>query len=208
MPCGIDVERFSSNNNSIRDEFGIHPEAPLVGWVGRLEPVKGCEIFLKACRLIKREIPKARYLIAGEGPLRAEMEKLATSLELKNEVTFLGFREDMPSIMKSIDLLAHTPLNEGLGRVLLEAMACSKPVVATKVGGIPEIITNDLNGYLVPSGDFVSIARESVKVLKDHKLAARLGEAGRKKAAAFGNEQLIEQTLKLYEELVMKAQQC
>ena len=204
IPCGIYIDQFTKSNKSIRDELGIPPGSPLVGWVGRLEHVKGCEYFLRACHLMKKEVPYAKYLVVGEGSLKREMEELACLLGLQEEVIFLGFREDIPSIMGSIDLLVHTPLNEGLGKVLLEAMASAKPVVASAVGGIPEIITHGLNGLLAPAGDYVSIATESVRILKDKALAERLGREGRKKAGAFDNRRLVEETLKLYKGLLVR----
>ncbi len=204
IPCGIYVEKFSNSGAVMRKELGIGPDVPLVGWVGRLEPVKGCEYFLKACHLMKRELPLAKYIIVGDGSQRKEMGELVCLLGLDKEVIFLGFREDIPSIMGSIDLLVHTPLNEGLGKVLLEAMASSKPIVASEVGGIPEIITHGLNGLLVPSGDYVSIARESLRVLMDRDLAERLGRDGRKKAVAFDNRLMVEKTIKLYIELLSR----
>ncbi|HEX8949988.1 MAG TPA: glycosyltransferase family 4 protein [Dissulfurispiraceae bacterium] len=204
IPCGIFVKDFSPMGGALREELGIAPGIPLVGWVGRLDPVKGCGHFLGTCRLIKEELPDARYLVVGDGPLRREMEELSRSLGLSREVIFLGFREDIPSIMSSIDLLVHTPLNEGLGKVLLEAMASAKPIVAAKVGGIPEIVTHGLNGLLVPPGDCASGARESVKILKDRALAEKLGNEGRKRVAAFDNSWMVEKTVELYRGLLAK----
>lgn len=198
--CGIDIERYASSTRTVRDEFGISPDQPVIGWVGRIEPVKGCEHFLRACQLIKKEMPEARFLLVGEGALKGEMEELADSLEIGREVTFAGYRTDMPEIMNSIDLLLHTPLNEGLGRVLLEAMTCEKPVVAADVGGIPEIIEHGIQGLLVPAGDHVSMAEESLKILKDPELAKRLGSAGREKALNFSTEEMVQKVHNLYNE--------
>jgi glycosyltransferase involved in cell wall biosynthesis len=200
IPCGIDIERYASSSMTVRGEFGISPDQPVIGWVGRTEPVKGCEHFLRACQLIKKELPEARFLLVGDGALMGEMEELADSLEIRGEVTFAGYRTDMPEIMNSIDLLLHTPLNEGLGRVLLEAMTCEKPVVAADVGGIPEIIEHGIQGLLVPAGDHVSMAEETLKVLKDPDLAKKLGSAGREKALNFSTEEMVQKVHKLYNE--------
>lgn len=204
IPCGIDIGSFSSNAETIRDEIGIPSNTPVVGWVGRLEHVKGCEYFLRACCLIKKELPDARFLAVGDGSLRREMEDLASALDLNKEMIFLGHRTDMPEIMNSIDLLLHTPLNEGLGRVLLEAMACAKPLVAADVGGISEIVEHGINGFLVPAGDYASMAKESLKILKDRELAIRLGIAGRKKALYFDTEHMVGKVNELYKELYEK----
>lgn len=217
IPCGIDIDRFTqlegkshlslltgftlNKDKSIRNKLGISADAKVIGWVGRLEPVKDCECFLRACHLIKKDLPDAKFLIVGDGPLRKEMEELALSLALKNDAIFLGFRNDMPEIMNSIDVLVHTPLNEGLGRVLLEAFVCEKPVVAADVGGIPEIVKHGINGFLVPSKDYISTAREAVKILKDNPLGQRLGRAGREMANGFSIKKMIEKTNKLYKEL-------
>lgn len=200
IPCGIDVDRFSASHNAVRNEFGISSDMPVIGWVGRAETVKGCEYFLRACQLIKKELPGVRFLVVGEGSLNGEMEKLAYSLDLSDEVKFTGYRTDMPEIMNSIDLLLHTPLNEGLGRVLLEAMTCEKPIVATNVGGIPEIVEHGIQGFLVPAGDYASMASESLKILKDSELAKSLGSAGRKKALNFSTEKMVQKIHNLYNE--------
>jgi glycosyltransferase involved in cell wall biosynthesis len=200
IPCGIDIDRYALSGSTIRDEFGISPDKPVIGWVGRTEPVKGCEFFLKACCLIKKEMPSARFLLVGEGALKEEMEALAQSLGITEEVIFAGYRTDMPEIMNSIDLLLHTPLNEGLGRVLLEAMTCEKPIVSANVGGIPEIIEHEMEGLLVPAEDHVSMAEATLKVLKDPELAKRLGQAGKKKAMNFSTENMVRKINCLYNE--------
>jgi glycosyltransferase involved in cell wall biosynthesis len=201
--CGIDIKRFSlEDGRALRSELGVSSETPLVGWVGRIDPIKGCDIFLKACRQINRELPQARYLVVGDGMLRREMEGLAQSLGIKEMVNFLGFRDDTPAVMSSLSLLVHTALYEGLGRVLLEAMACAKPVVASKTGGIPEIIIDGLNGLLVSAGDYGATSRAAVRVLRDKALAARLGNEGRKRVDVFSNELMVEKTNKLYRELM------
>jgi len=200
IPCGIDTGRYVSAHSTVRNEFGIQPGQPVIGWVGRAEPVKGCEYFVRACHLIKEEMPDARFLFVGEGPLKAEMEELARNLDIGKEVIFAGYRTDIPEIMHSIDLLLHTPLNEGLGRVLLEAMICEKPVVAADVGGIPEIIGHGVHGFLVPAGDSASMARESLRILKDKELAAALGSAGRQRALYFSNENMVRKIHTLYNE--------
>jgi glycosyltransferase involved in cell wall biosynthesis len=200
IPCGIDIDRYSLSHRTVRNEFGIPAGLPVIGWVGRVESVKGCEYFLRACHLIKKEMPEARYLIVGEGPLKGEMEELARKLDVSEEVIFAGYRTDMPEIMNSIDLLLHTPLNEGLGRVLLEAMVCEKPVVAADVGGIPEIIEHGVQGFLVPAGDYTSMARESLRILKDPELARVIGCAGRERALDFSTENMVRKIHNLYKE--------
>ena len=200
IPCGIDIVKFSSSRMTVRNEFCISPDMPVIGWVGRAEAVKGCEYFLRACHLIKKELPGARFLVVGDGSLNGDMEKLAYSLDLNKEVTFTGFRTDIPAIMNSIDLLLHTPLNEGLGRVLLEAMTCGKPIVAANVGGIPEIVEDGMNGFLVPPGDYISMARESLRILKDTELANRFGSANRNKALNFSTGQMVQKIHNLYSE--------
>jgi glycosyltransferase involved in cell wall biosynthesis len=134
------------------------------------------------------------------------MEELAGSLGLNGELIFAGYRTDMPEIMHSIDLLLHTPLNEGLGRVLLEAMICEKPVVAADVGGIPEIIEHGVHGFLVPAGDTASMARESLRILRDPELAKALASAGRKRALDFSNENMVGKIHALYNESYEKFQ--
>lgn len=203
IPCGIELERFSSltEGNKIKRELGIPGDAPLVGWIGRLEPVKGCGSFLRACASIKKEVPGVRFLIVGDGSMMSDMKVLTEELSLKGDVIFAGFREDVPEIISSIDLLVHTPLNEGLGRVLLEAMVCGKPIVATRVGGVPEVVEDGVNGLLVPSEDVEAIASASIRILKDNTLGRRLGEAGKRKASEFGMDRMVEANYRLYKTL-------
>lgn len=209
IPCGIEIDRFLSETpETIRDEFQISMDSPVIGWVGRLEPVKGCDIFLQACSLIKEEMNSAVFLVVGEGSLRDDMKKLSSSLGLDKNLFFLGFRNDIPIIMNSIDLLLHTPLNEGLGRVILEAMAKSRPVVASAAGGIPEVVEHGVTGYLAPPGDYIAMAGESVKILKNKELKKNLGRAGKTRALDFSIEKMIEKTHKLYLELLGAAQTC
>lgn len=204
IPCGIDTNRYSASRETVRKEFGISAGHPVIGWVGRAEPVKGCEYFLRACQLIHREMPDARFLFVGEGTMKAKMERLARTLGLNGEMIFAGYRTDMPEIMHSIDLLLHTPLNEGLGRVILEAMICEKPVIAASVGGIPEIIEHGVHGFLVPPGDYASMARESLRVLKNRELAQSLGRAGRERALEYSTENMVRKVHALYNQAYEK----
>jgi len=203
--CGIDVGRFAgerADGRAVRREWQIEPDQLLVGWVGRLVPVKGCEHFLAACNLVRREVPNARFVIVGDGELMNALQLRTSELGLDSVVRLTGERKDIPSVMAALDLFALSSLNEGLGRVLVEAMASGVPVVATSVGGVPEVLSSGEYGVLVPSGDPRSLADAIVRLLRDEQERRRLGAKGRTRAVEFSNENMVRRFAGLYEELL------
>ena len=204
VPCGIDLSKFSSPRRSreeVREEFGFSCEV-VVGWVGRLVPIKGCEYFLRALKIVLRERSEVRGLVVGDGPLRKKLEELSEGLGISGRVVFSGAREDIPEVMHAIDLLVLTSLNEGLGRVLLEAMACGVPVVASRVGGVPEIVIHGETGLLVPPADPRRTAEAILEVLNDSEKAELFSRKGRKRARLFDVNRMIEKTEEVYRELL------
>ncbi len=204
VPCGIDLAKFSSPRRSpvkVRAEFGFSPSDVVVGYVGRLVPIKGCEYFLYALERIRRRRPDIKGIIVGDGPLRSELEELAKKLGLSENVVFSGVREDIPEIMHALDLFVLTSLNEGLGRVLLEAMACGVPVVASRVGGVAEIVLHREVGLLVPPGDTGRMVEAILEILNDKKQAELFSRKGRARARAFDVTRMLERTEAVYERL-------
>lgn len=158
-------------------------EGPLVGVVARLQPEKGVADFLKAAARIAPRVPEARFVVAGDGPLRKEIEALAGRLAVSDRVHFLGFRSDARAITEILDVLAVPSRTEGAPLVVLEAMAAGVPVVASAVGGIPDQIRDGEEGLLVPPGDPTALGDAILGLLQDAGRTRRMGEAGRRRAA-------------------------
>ena len=179
--------------------FWLPKGAPLVGNVAALAPHKGQKHLVAAAAKVVREVPDARFLILGEGELRPLLEKQIKDLGLERHVFLGGFRADAVALMKSFDLFAMSSVTEGLGSVILEAMACRRAVVATEAGGIPEAVVDGETGVLVPPADPQALAGAIVKLLKDASLRAKLGEAGRARVdAEFSVAKMVEKTLDVY----------
>lgn len=145
----------------------VKRDEPLVGMIGRLEPVKGPLYFVEAAREVARSFPSARFMITGEGSMRRSIEKRISELGLKDRISLTGWREDMPAVFASLDVLVLPSLNEAVGIVLLEAQGCGIPVVATSVGGIPEVVKDGETGILVPPADPHRIAQAICDLLAD-----------------------------------------
>jgi glycosyltransferase involved in cell wall biosynthesis len=188
---------------AIRAEFGFAADAPLVFFAGRLAEQKRLGDLLKALDLLQHVQPDLRTLIAGDGPLRSQLEETARLYELGDRVRFLGHREDVPRLMAAADLVVLPSAYEGLPNVVLEAMRFLKPVVATAAPGTTEVVADGQTGLLVPIGDHKSLARAIRDVIRDRGLARRLGEAGRARVDThFAAQTMIDQFAGLYEELV------
>lgn len=199
IPYGIDIERYKKADKSreeIKKVLGLSSQDQVVGWAGRLVPVKDCGTFIKAASLIK-ENKGLKFLIVGDGPERQKLEEMAEGLGI--EAIFTGTRRDIYDIMSVIDILVLSSLNEGLGRVLLEAMAAGKPIVATKVGGVPEVVTDGLTGILVPPSDPHSMAFGIKELLKNPERMAMMGEICRKRAEEFDIKIAVDRLESLYE---------
>jgi glycosyltransferase involved in cell wall biosynthesis len=187
--------------DGVREEFGISPEALLVGTVANLKAHKGLEHLLSAAVLIRKTVPAVHFLVVGEGEARRELEARAQQLGLTGAVTFTGFREDAVRIASAFDVFAMSSVHEGLSIALLEAMALGKPVVVTRVGGLPEVVEDGKEGILVPPSDPSALAARISDVLGDSTLRKRLGRAARLRAQAFDVRRSVRRAEDAYEEL-------
>lgn len=202
---GVDLKNFNPeiSGQGIREEFGIPPEAMVIGTVGNLIPWKGHKYFLQAAKEIKDKV-KAKFIIVGEDltdkkKYKKELEVMAEDLGIRDDLIFTDFREDIPQIMAAFDIFVLPSINEPFGRVLIEAMACGKPVVATEGGGVPEIVKDAQTGILVPMENPSAISKAVISLLEDNKRAKELGLSGRKRAEDFfGIETNVKQTENLY----------
>jgi glycosyltransferase involved in cell wall biosynthesis len=184
---------------NVHEAFWLPHGAPVVGNVAALVPHKGQRHLVEAAHLVVREVPDARFVILGEGELRDHLEKQVKEYHLEKHVLLPGFRTDVLGCIKGFDLFAMSSVTEGLGTSLLDAMACSRPIVATSAGGIPEIVEDGVTGVLVAPRDHTSMAREIVRLLKDEPLRKRMGDAGYARVSErFTVERMVEETAAVY----------
>jgi len=146
-----------------------------------LRTVKGVEYGIRAFAKALEQHPNMKLALAGEGDQRKELESLSTELRIENNVKFLGARIDLPNVLSACDSVIMPSLSEGFPRVAIEAMAASKPIIATRVGGTPEAIIHNQTGILVPSKDIEAMADAIVNVANNSELATRLGDAARER---------------------------
>jgi glycosyltransferase involved in cell wall biosynthesis len=182
IQLGLELGQFTRAERSrghMRRELGIASDTPLVGIVARLVPVKAHEMFFQAAVRVRAALPRTQFLVLGDGERRPELESLVGQLGLQESVRFLGWRRDMVNVYADLDVVALTSLNEGSPVALIEALASARPVVATAVGGVPEVVIDGVTGLTVPSSDTAAFADAVVRLLSDESLAARLGAVGR-----------------------------
>jgi len=181
---GIDINAVADcRKNKFREEIDVAPDSLLVGAVGRLSEEKGMDILVDAMPYILREFPSLNLLIAGDGPLKDLLQRRTRDKGIGAHIRFLGYRNDVERLLSDIDLLVMPSKTEGFPLVLLEAMASGTPVVASNVGGIPEIVHDGHDGILVPPGDPLYLADAVIEILKNSTLREDLGRKARKKAS-------------------------
>ena len=203
---GVDEERFSplKSPTSIRTEFGMDEETVVVGTVSSLTPHKGHEYLIQAASLVLGTLPSVKFLIVGDGPLRQRLEDQAKNLNIHPAVIFTGTRKDIPEILSLMDVFvlpSHT--REGLGIAIIEAMAAERPVVATDIGGIPEVVNNSETGLLVPPGDPKALSIAIIELLQDPSRAKTMGEKGRIRVKEkFTVKKMLSEIENVYQSLV------
>ena len=218
---GVDLQRYEFTEAccTLPEEYGFPEGSPLVGVVARLEPEKGHATLIEAWPQVLSQVPEARLLIIGEGSQRANLEAQAESLDLLGEqcsadqcvgtrgarpgakVLFTGLRDDVPAVTAALDVAVLPSYREAQGLAILEAMALRRPVVATQVGGVPEMIENGRTGLLVPPRDAPALAAAIVRMLTDHPLADMVARAGHDFVHAnFSVEHMVDAVSAIYEE--------
>jgi glycosyltransferase involved in cell wall biosynthesis len=177
---GVDLERYDHQEPccTLRDEFGMEPGSQIVGVVARLEPEKGHQTLIEAWPHVLREVPDAYLLIVGEGSRREFLEEWAAAHKVAHRVIFTGRRDDIPAVTAALDVAVLPSWREAQGLSILEAMALSRPVVASDVGGIPEMIEDGVTGLLVEQDNPVALAAAIVRLLQDHAFADTIARAG------------------------------
>lgn len=205
LPLGFDLSPLlvaERRRGELRAELRVG-DAPLVGIVARLVPIKAHEVFLAMAVRVRHAYPTAVFLIVGDGELRVALEQRAGELGLTGAVRFLGWRADIDRLYADIDVVALTSRNEGSPVALIEALAAGAPVVSTEVGGVADVVQHGVTGLLAPMDDDAELARHVVTLLGDRTLGQRMGQRGRAiVAATYGADRLVADIEGLYEALL------
>ncbi|HDS01872.1 MAG TPA: glycosyltransferase family 1 protein, partial [candidate division Zixibacteria bacterium] len=202
----VDEEFFGAvpDRDKIREELGIDEGAMVLGTAGRMVPVKGYKMLIQAARIVVDNNSGVKFLLAGDGPLKLELERKADDMRLAGDVKFVGFRNDMIDFLGALDIFVMTSYHEGIPVVLLEAMALGRPTVATAVGGIREVIEAGKSGILTKPSDHIEFAETCQRLLQDVELRRSLGEGAKERIrSAFSSTVQREKIHKLYSELMV-----
>lgn len=206
IPGGVEVRAYRVDPNHVDElkrSWDLETGDPVVGTVGRLVDPKGHGHLLDALAKVRSQIAGVKALLVGDGTLRTEMERRAEALGLSDTVIFTGIRRDVPEVLALLDVFVLPSLWEGLPIALLEAMAAGLPVVATRVGGVPEVVVEGETGLLVPPRDPEALAQAILTLLRDPDLRQAMGQAGRERVREhFSVDQMVKKTESLYQRLL------
>jgi glycosyltransferase involved in cell wall biosynthesis len=189
--------------DQLRQELGINKDNKIIFYAGRLVPAKGIDILLEAFSNLARKDSSVKILLAGDGPLKDILQKQTASLDLEKNVQFLGLRTDISQLLNIADIIVLPSRWEGLPMILLEAMAARKPILATRVGGIPEIIEHGKSGWLVPPENQQALAEAIALLLSSKELCQQLSDGALEKVSAqYSIKPIIQQLLESYEKVL------
>lgn len=205
---GVDLKRFDPSNTDqgLRIELGIPADVVLIGFIARITLQKDPLTLIKAFGILSKQHPNARLLVVGGGDLEPAVRELVKELNLQSVVFLEAFRTDVPRVLKAMDVFCLPSLWEGLPIGVLEAMAMGKPVVATPVGGTPELVEEGVNGYLVPEKNPIELAKKLSLLVNDAQKRTAFGLASRNKIEKdYTVARTVEEVSKVYQSLVKKA---
>lgn len=201
---GVNLARFSTSisTKTSFQELKIEDYHRVVACISQARQEKGLEYLIRAVPMVTEKINNLKVLILGGGPLTTDLKVLSKDLGVAGNILFCGVRNDVENIVALSELTVLPSLTEGLPLALIESVACKKPVIATKVGGIPEVITDEENGILVPPKDEVALAEAMIKLLSDQHRLRRMANACPGKAIQFDVRKGVEETINLYKTLI------
>jgi len=205
---GVDIGKFAveiysdAGKSEFSRKLGILGRGAIIGTVGWLLPIKGPMILLEAMRTVWAHFPDAQVVFVGKGEMLEPLKARAIKMNASDRVHFLGWRDDIPEVMSLFDLFVLPSLNEGMGRVLVEAMACGKPLIASNTGGIPDLLKHNKNGLMVPPGDAHQLSLAIVRLLHDPDRMERMGAYGREFCKQFSTEAMLDKIDRSYRELL------
>jgi glycosyltransferase involved in cell wall biosynthesis len=207
---GMELDWFLSakfDATAVRREFGIRPEAPVVGKIARLFPLKGHDQLMDAAPEIVRRVPNVRFFLIGDGMLLEHLQRRAVEYGILENFVFAGLidRKRIPELISAMDVVVHTSLREGLARVLPQALAMGKPCVSFDIDGAPEVVIDGQTGYLVKAFDSATLADRVAALLEDGDLKIRFGENGRRRVDPnFRVEKMVGDISDVYQTLLAK----
>ena len=210
IPHGINLADYeiSYTSEECRKILGLPLDRKILLYLGALEPYKGVDLLIKSLPKIARDIEDVKLIIAGTGKMNDELKNLANKLKVERYIQFVGFVKESlkPFYYKSAEIFVLPSISrlECFGIVNLEAMACSTPVIASRITGIPEIVENGKNGLLVPPGDSEALANAIIYLLENEEARKKMGKSGRKKVEDYSWEKIAEQTEKIYEKVLIR----
>jgi glycosyltransferase involved in cell wall biosynthesis len=200
VPNGI--PRRSATGADVRAELGIPPDAPVIGAIGGLRPEKAIDLLIRAAAPLVQEIAQLRLLIAGEGPEKEPLRELARHAGVADRVMLIGFRDDVPDVLAALDVAVSSSVFEGSPLAVMEFMEAARPIVATRVGGVPDLIDHGVHGVLVRSGDAEGLTAALRRMLADREAARRMGERAReRRLREFDVDVAVRRFESLYERL-------
>jgi glycosyltransferase involved in cell wall biosynthesis len=202
---GVDLKKFSDAAEDIprmKRELTLPDGSFVVGTIGRLTPIKGHIHLLKAAADILPDLPDIFFVLAGDGELRDNLRRYATEAGILKNVRFPGWRADVENLLPVFDIFVFPSLNEGMGKVAVEAMATGKPVIASAVGGITNLIIPGENGILVPAADSNALAKAILTLCANPEMRGKMGEQGKIKAAEYSVRMMLDQIERLYTDLL------
>jgi len=202
---GVEIRRFQKPevaSGTIRSILGLDDRTLVVGTVGWLEPVKGPEVLLEAMGHVWQRRSDVHLIYVGKGDMEEPLKADVRRMQATDRVRFLGWRQDIPDVMHALDIFVLPSRNEGMGRVVVEAMAAGLPVVASRTGGLPDLVSDGHNGFLVPPGDALSLGRAIMELCADRDLRHRMGARGPRRAAEFSLQRMVEKLDALYARLL------
>lgn len=200
----VDLNRYGTHCDMgwFYKEFGLNPDNKTIGTVAQFIPRKGHRHIIEAAPEILERFPETRFLFFGRGPLDNELQALCRKTGIENRVCFAGFRTDLEKILPCLDILLHPASMEGLGVSLLQAAASGLPIIGARAGGIPEIVNDGVNGYLITPADSRAIIDSVLLLLQDPEKRSRFGRAGREMVeSSFSIDAMVDAYMRLYEEI-------
>jgi glycosyltransferase involved in cell wall biosynthesis len=202
---GVPIDRFMNSAVNIEEKkrsLSIRPDALAIGTVGWLLPIKDPMTLLKAMSVVWRRHPDAQLIYVGKGDLETDLREESLKTGVQDRVHFLGWRDDIHDIMPLLDVFALPSKNEGMGRVIVEAMAAGRPIVASRTGGIPDLVEHGQTGWLIPPGDHHAMGEALLDLLDHPDQARRMGDAGRVRCRRFSREAMLQCIESVYADLL------
>jgi glycosyltransferase involved in cell wall biosynthesis len=202
---GVDIERYSGSKVNVAEKkrsLGLPSYGLVVGMVGWLLPIKGPMYLLKAMERVWENHRGVTLVFVGKGELEGQLRAEASRAGVSSKVDFLGWRDDVPEIMQVLDIFVLPSLNEGMGRVLVEAMAAGKPIIASRAGGIVDLVKDGENGLLIEPGDVDGLYLAIERLLNDREMRYDMGQRGKVIAREFSIERMLEKIEGLYSSLI------